>query len=380
MKLVVIGYVCTLSILLLFSYCFVDLNLQLSSNSTYLFLQPFFRSFLYEFRAIAGIVYIGIISVLFILYVALLRLIRENSLSFGQWKRLFIIVITLLFFSFPAFSYDVFNYIATARVAFYWQENPWIVMPIDIPNEPALAYTRAANKVALYGPTWILLTWFPHISGLQQVWVTIFTFKFVILLFYILFLYMLYKKTKSLFQITVFAFNPLVLVEVILGGHNDITMMVLATSSLLLIQQKRFMKKFISILLFLLSVGVKGATIVLFPLFFFDYKKTSIFFYGFIAMFLVFLLTPFREEMYPWYAVWFFSMLVFLPFNSYSFLYKLVIVISFGLLLRHAPYIFMGYYEGLGPLLRFLVMILPVLIFLLLHWKYLLKLPSRLHE
>ena len=38
-------------------------------------------------------------------------------------------------------------------------------MPIEIPNEPYLAFTRAANKTALYGPVWILLTAIPHLLG-----------------------------------------------------------------------------------------------------------------------------------------------------------------------------------------------------------------------
>lgn len=371
MKLLWIGYILISLILIIFSYCFVDLNLLLLEGQTYQSIQSTFQSFLHNNRFVFGIVYIFIVISLFLLYTRVLYLTYTKRLSGKQLRNLLLTVVVLLLITFPAFSYDIFNYIATAKVTYVWKENPWITMPIDIPNEPALAYTRAANKVALYGPTWIMLTALPHFLGFNNVWLTIIFFKGFIALFYLAFLFLLHKKTKNLFQVSVFAFNPLILLEVIVGGHNDITMMLFALWGFFMFKEKKKIYKFIGILLWFLSIFVKGATLVLIPIFFIKKDIRKLLFIGLLCMFVVFLLTPFREEMYPWYAVWFLTILSFLPYKDYKTIYEYAIALSVGLIFRHAPYIFMGYYEGYGPQLRIVSMIAPVaLLFIYKSWGY----------
>jgi hypothetical protein len=229
-----------------------------------------------------------------------------------------------------------------------------------------LAYTRAANKVALYGPTWIALTFFPHIVANGNVFLSILTFKLLIYLCFILFLILVYRTTKNLWQTSFFAFNPLVLMEVVLGGHNDITMMLLALAGIVSFLSKRKWGFFI----WFLSIFVKGATIVLLPLFFLNrFGREKVFFIGYWLMFAVFLITPFREEMYPWYAVWWLSFVVFLPLEKYRLLYLFSAFFSFGLIFRHLPYVMMGYYEGPGPLLRIGLTILPLFVFIIVYRK-----------
>lgn len=373
MKRLYIFYGLLLPVLLVYSYLFVDTNLWLFTQPGYVHLQQLFKTFLIQHRITAAVLYFLLISGLFFAYWQTLQQISKRIISYKQTAVLFAFVSGFLLLSFPGFSYDVFNYIATARVAFHWKENPWVTMPADIANEPALAYTRAANKVALYGPTWVAATVIPHSFGNGQVFLSILSFKLFVFVCLLLFLYVLFRYTNNLWQTAFFAFNPLVLMEVTLGGHNDIVMMFLAATSLVLFLAKPGLR-IRSILLFCLSVFVKGATLVLLPLFFLGrQKKHSLFFIGFLAMFGVFLLTPFREEMYPWYGVWWLSFLVFTPYVKNKLVYSAAAFLSFGLLLRHAPYIAMGYYEGPGPLLRIVVMSIPVIIWSVLHYKAILK-------
>jgi hypothetical protein len=77
-------------------------------------------------------------------------------------------------------------------------------------------------------------------------------------------------------------------------------------------------------------------------------------------MFVVFLLSPLREEMYPWYAQWF---LVFLPFLSHKkLIVYLSLILSFSLLLRYVPFMYLGTYFGPTPLLRILLAGLPLIV------------------
>jgi hypothetical protein len=351
--------------LVVFSYGFVDLNLVLSQSAFVTNLLTSLREYLLHNRVLAAVIYVSLILSFYLLYQRILRAITHKLWNWQQILPVLLGIVILLLTAFPAFSYDIFNYMLTARVTFHWKENPWITMPIEIANEPALAYTRAANKTALYGPSWIIVSALPSLLGHGDPWLTIILFKLLVTSCYGLFLWLIYRQTRSLWQTMFFAFNPLILMEVIVSGHNDILMILLAISSILLFSRARRVTKFIGLGLWLASIFVKGATVVMLPLF--VVPKMSIeklCLAGYWLMFAVFLLTPLREEMYPWYAVWWLGFLVFLPLKKYHLLYAFSSVFSLGLILRHAPYILMGYYEGIGPALRLTLMLLPVVIWL----------------
>jgi hypothetical protein len=80
-------------------------------------------------------------------------------------------------------------------------------------------------------------------------------------------------------------------------------------------------------------------------------------------MFAVFLVSPLREEMYPWYFVWCLCCVVFLP-KSHRFLYRFTLALCFGLLLRNTPYIITRQYGGYNQIIRTVVTWMPVLLFI----------------
>ncbi len=323
----------------IFSYGFVDAGLK----STV-------ASFVFSNRWVAGSLFFIFLTIYFGLYFWLLK----NTKHFS-WK-LLIITSLILSFSYSMVSYDVFNYMTTAKVAFTHGENPYIIMPIDIPNEPNLAFTRAANKVALYGPTWILMTAIPHAFSMGNAWMSMVSFKLFAVLWLWVMTYVLWRATKSVRSVIFFALNPLVLIEIAVSGHNDIVMM---TFMMLALMAPRFRW-----ILFVLSASIKGATLALLPLMArrFSYR------WAFWIMLGVFVfLAPIREELYPWYAIWFLPFASILVSEKRKFEPGLAIALSMGLELRHIPYIVMGYYEGPGPMLRALLTIIPVAGYLLYY-------------
>ena len=352
----------------IYSYAFVDKNLILSTSHLYEIIHRPLSYLAYENRSFAAVIYCVLIISFFCLYLWTLRCIENNKISKQQVVRLIVGASLILVCSFPAFSYDLFNYMTTAQVTFRWKENPWIIMPIDIPNESGLAYTRAANKVALYGPTWIGLTAIPHYLGMNNVWLTIILFKLLVTMFYFIMVWFIYRQTKNLWQVAFFALNPLVLLEIILGGHNDIVMMVLIVSSLLILEKVSTQRKIVAWILLIASVLVKGATIILVPLFFIRMKKEKVFFSAYVLLFFVFLLSPLREEMYPWYAVWLIPFAALLPRKKYAFLQEGTVVLTFALMLRYIPYIYTREYAGLNQIARTTVTIVPVAFYCLYYF------------
>ena len=250
-------------------------------------------------------------------------------------------------------------------MTYFYGENPYVVMPIEIPNEPYLAFTRAANKYALYGPVWILISFVPHFLGMDSIWQTIIAFKCINAIAYALFSYFIYKTTQSYKNVIFFALNPLVLIEALVSGHNDIFMMLLALVGFWLWTANPMRSKILGFLLIFLSWFTKGATVILSPLFFvkrIPWEKTLLIAYCLMS-FVFIVVAPLREELYPWYAVWIIMIASLLPLSKYNFIYWFTIVLSFSLELRHLPYMWMGYYEGPGPMLRLLVTLVPISLF-----------------
>ncbi len=350
-----------------FSYGFVDSNLAPSLPAPVGRYGSMLTSVLYKQRIVAGLIYACILALSYVGYRLVLKgAPHTKGKKVPKW---IIGCMVLVLLSYPALSYDIFNYIATAKVAFLYRENPYVVMPIEIPNEPGLAYTRASNKLALYGPTWIVLTSFPYLLGFGRILTTIFSFKLFVSAFYAIFTYLIYRKTKRWDQTLFFALNPLVMLEIASSGHNDIVMMTFAIAGLLLWRRSGVKEKIAAIILFVASVFVKGATLVLLPLFFLPWKWEKLASWAYALMFGVFLLTPFREELYPWYAVWWLAFAAFIPMKKHSLVHEFSFWLSVGLMLRYVPWIATREYGGMMPLYRILLTVIPVGLYLLFRFR-----------
>jgi hypothetical protein len=358
-NLLFILYAFILLLLAIFSYVFIDPNLIYYKN--------IFSNFAFQNRLITSIIYVFFVALLFVFYIILIRLFKQKKLGVKDIKTLLIIICSILLFSYPAMlSYDIFNYIATAKVLFFYHENPYIIMPIEFIGDPMLLFTHAANKLALYGPGWILLTGIPHFLGFGDFFFTVISFKLISILFYLLTVYLIWKLSKNLYPVILFAFNPLVLIEVLISSHNDIVMVFFLLLTYVLLQKKKFL---LAVGCFIASVLIKYATLFVLPIFIYllwkSYKKEvinwkKVYCWSAIAMFFIFLLSPLREEMYPWYAVWILPFVFLLP-EKKNIVY-LSIAFSFGLMLRYVPFMYSGTHFGMTPLLRIGLMLLPVVV------------------
>jgi len=347
----------------MFTYGFIDPNLQLSKNVLFMELQQPLHGLSYSMRPVAAMVFLVFLTLLGLWYLWFLG--HSDKLRVKRILPYILLGLLALVVSFPAVSYDIFNYILTAKVTFLYRENPYVIMPIDIPNESYLAFTRAANKVALYGPVWIAYTVLPYVLGQGNIWMTIIAYKLCNLLWYFLFAYLIFKKTKSMKNVVFFALNPLILIELLVSGHNDLMMMTFALAGFMLWEEKGVWMNVKGLILLVASWLVKGATIVFAPLLLLrniSLEKKLVYVYVLLSA-VFFIVAPLREELYPWYAVWLVGTAAFLDFRKHPIIMQFTIVLSFALLLRYIPYMWMGYYEGPGPMLRFLLTIVPIVVY-----------------
>lgn len=360
-KNIVVLYSVFLSLFTIFSYAFIDPNLS--------YLKNIYSNFSFSNRLLTTGFYAISVIIFFTFYGCFIWLATKKKLHLKEIFILMMITVGILFFSYPAIlSYDIFNYIATSKVLFFYHENPYVVMPIEFAGDPLLAFTHAANKIALYGPFWILLTGIPYLIGFGNFVTVLFGFKILNILFYLGTAFLVWKISKDMLSLALFAFNPLVIIETLISSHNDIVMIFLVLFSFFLLMQKKI---FLGIIFFTLSIFIKYATILLIPVFLYAVWRliknkgidwARVYLFSSLLMLIAFLLSPIREEIYSWYAIWFISF-AFLTPNKKILLYT-SIAFSFSLLLRYTPYMLTGTYIGQTPFIKEVISFIPpVLVF-----------------
>lgn len=358
-------YAFFLILIVYLSYFFVDPNLS--------YLQWFYLNFKLGSHQGKILVLFLVLIILFMFYGCMLWSYKKKRINQRDGVVLILITGLILLFAYPAvYSYDIFNYLATAKVAYLYGENPYILMPIEFTGEPLLSFMHAPNKVALYAPGWVLITFIPFIAGAGNFILTVLSFKAVIVLFYFLLLYLIYKISKNFSAVVFFGLNPLVLIEILWSAHNDVVMMAFLLTGMYLYLHKQ---RVLGIGFFILSFLIKYATIILLPvLFWLKYirrKKVitqhELLRWSMYGMLIIFLISAFREEIYPWYAIW------FLPFVAMSGTRneKIVAVIfTFCLELRYFPYMISLTHFGMTPLLKTSITFAPVfLVIVVLYFK-----------
>src|SRR5207249_3621912 len=111
-KIVIAGYIVDLFLLSLYSYGFID------GNFPYRPLK-FLYDFLINNRIVGTYTYVGFIVSLFIFYAFFLQQVIREEIAKKDLLKIIIVTVAILFFAFPGFSHDIFNYIATAKLTFF---------------------------------------------------------------------------------------------------------------------------------------------------------------------------------------------------------------------------------------------------------------------
>ncbi len=359
-RIIFISYFLFLLLLTIFSYAFIDPNL--------FYLKKFYTGFAFNNKPIVTGIYILFTSLFFIFYFLFLKYVKEKKLSIKKLKMIIGMISAIVVLSYPAIlSYDIFNYFSTSKVLYFYKENPYLIMPIEFTGDSFLLFTRAANKIALYGPSWIALTSLPFLAGFDNFFLIILNFKLLALVFYLMTIFLIFKITKNLFSVSLFALNPLIILETLTSGHNDIVMMFLSVLSFFFLMNKKI---FFGAVALFLAILIKYSALLLLPVFIYTAFKmlkkekidwSKIFYFSTVLMFLAFFLSPIREEIYPWYAIWFLTFSFLIP--ERKFVLNLSLVFSFSLLFRYVPYMFSGTYLGYTPILKTAITFIPPALF-----------------
>jgi hypothetical protein len=365
--------------LLLYSFTQVDLSLTLSRVSIWQGIQKSFQYVGYFDRPLSTLLYIGIIIVMFGLYLKVLDMVRNNKLTRKRLWQIIISVSAILFFSYNAFSYDIFNYIFDAKIVTFYNENPYERKALDYPQDPMLSFMHWTHRTYPYGPVWLLLTVPLSFLGLGYFLVTFYLFKLLMVASFIgsaFFVEKISKKLKinPLLALSVFALNPLVIIESLVSAHNDIVMMFLALVSLFYFFEKKVIH---SIIFLVASIGVKFATVFMLPALLLDLifkvNKETVIRAIVVSMIAALFIVIARTNFQPWY------LLLVLPFASLIsnrfYVIIPIVVISFFALLQYVPYLYLGNWNPPVPTILNYIMIASIALsaVLILIWKFKVK-------
>ncbi len=346
-------YVIASVFLFLYSYTQVDLSLTLSRMSVFQTLEKTFQYVGWYQRPLATALFILLVVLFFSLYWAALR--RKNL---QIWK-IIIPMAVILLFSYPAFSYDIFNYMFDAKTVLVYHKLPYSVIPLAFSGvEPWLSFMRWTHIPSVFSPFWILLTLPFYLLGFGYFLGILWSFKLLAVVAYLATSFFIYKILADLDRehavrgVAVFALNPLVIFESLVSAHNDIVMMAFAMGSYYAYIHR---KRLASFVVLSASIATKIMTVSLVPVFLAGWQRTwalGATLIGFVAFLLVT-----GREIQPWYMIWFLPWVALLP--RAKRLTMISIGVSMGFLLRYAPYLYTGGYNPPVPAVEAWLVIIP---------------------
>ena len=362
------GYAAASVLLFLYSFTQVDLSLTLTRVSVWQKIQHMFQYIGFYQRPVSAGIYIAILVLFFFLYLRTVHAAKSGQISSTQIWHIIALVVLVLVFSYPAFSYDMFNYMFTAKTVLIYHKNPYAVTPLAFSGvDPWLSFLHWTHLPSAYTPVWILLTLPVYLLGFGYFLMTLWNFKLLVAGFYLLSVLLIARimrrvdPEKEGVSIAMFGLNPLVIIESLVSAHNDIAMMAFALLALFLMPKKKLAGWFA----LSLSVALKFMTVTLVPVFFlYRKKKFNIIRYSLGAMSFGLLLVLRQRDVLPWYLVWLLPFVALLPHNEW--LYTLSVGASLGLLLSYAPFLYFGNWNNPVPRMELWGMIVPITIAVLL--------------
>ena len=148
---------------------------------------------------------------------------------------------------YPITALDVVLYVVRARLWALYDASPMLALPAHYPQDPYIGFSGEFDmEPSPYGPLWELIAQIPIRLGIFDIAGGVIAMKMISLVSYVAMTVLIgwYSRSESrvsgLTAMTFFALNPLVLLEGIGNGHNDMVMLALMTLGLILWQRGKW--------------------------------------------------------------------------------------------------------------------------------------------
>jgi alpha-1,6-mannosyltransferase len=211
---------------------------------------------------LAGPLFYAALWIALLLYVVVLRGVAGVGLRIVVWAIVGAHVVFLL--APPLLSHDVFSYIAYARLGVAHDLNPYTHAPIDIAGDPGFRHAGSIYAVSAYGPLFTLGTYPLSPLGVPAAfWVL----KVVACACSLGIVWLVWRIATrlgrdALFAIAAVGLNPLLLVHVVGGAHNEALTVFITMAGVLLWVGTR---KTAGVVVATLATGVKASAGLVLP-------------------------------------------------------------------------------------------------------------------
>lgn len=356
-KLIYPLYFILATFLAIYSYGYLDFNLTLSSHP--FFLQPvtLLQQLVYYNRSLSAQFYVLIFLALFVFY--LLMILPKYRPTHFPWKN-FIVIISILWLSYPMLSYDIFNYMFHAKTLWLYDANPHTVAPLAFEGDLWLRFMRWVHTPSAYGPIFTLIESPAYLIGFGKFVPVLYLMKATMIIFYVWCVSLVgqigtilkLNTKKTVLAQLLLAFNPFLWLELVVNAHNDAVMIALL---LYAIKASLVNRKILSFVSLISSIGVKYVTAATVPLFLVkdNHLKITLISLSLLAPVLFF---PGRFQ--PWYLVWSLTTSVMIDTNWARIW---IVITSLSALAYYPVYIATGFWN-IGELNKLLLIYTPTAI------------------
>src|SRR3989344_7601362 len=197
-KFLIIGWISTAFLFLAYSFTQVDLSLTLSQLSIWQVIQRSFQQIGYFNRPLSTLIFFVIATLMFALYSYTLIQVRKKNISRRTIFAIIFSISGVLFFSYNAFSYDLFNYIFDSKIFTFYFQNPYFHKALDFPQDPMLSFMHWTHRLYPYGPTWLFLTIPFSFFGFNIFLLTFYLFKFIAVSAFVLSAFLIEKIARKI--------------------------------------------------------------------------------------------------------------------------------------------------------------------------------------
>src|SRR5690606_35288491 len=103
-------------------------------------------------RPLSTLFFLFVTSLLHLCYFGLIYQAKRHILIFSNIIKLVLITALLLLFAYPAFSYDLFNYIFNPRLLIHHHVNLYEFTALDFPDDLLTRFMHRTHRTYPYGP------------------------------------------------------------------------------------------------------------------------------------------------------------------------------------------------------------------------------------
>ncbi len=349
-----------------YSYTQVDLSLTLTGVGPLVYMQQYLQKIGYFQRFNSAIYFSTLIGLLLVIHIYVQHYWKKLQFSIKDVWILIFGISTILLFSYPAFSYDIYNYMFTAKTVLVYHDNPYVVLPLQYaPIDTWLSFMHWTHLPSAYAPLWIAISLISYIAGLGNLLGILFATKALAVLSYLGIVYF-YKKILDVSntinttqKVLLLAINPVMIIELLVSGHNDGLMIAIALAAIYLMMTQ---KKLFGWMLLALSIAIKTMTLFAIPGYLYlalidkDHGAREKWIL-LISMCFGLVLVLSKRDMLGWYWVW---IIPFVGIVANEYLKIISDGISFGLIFQYVPFLYYGVWDPPVSVLKSYIMILCI--------------------